>query len=218
MGNDHLYLAMFAGFVCGLVVSIPVGPVNLSVINQALRRGFLQAFLVGLGAAAAETIYASVCMAGHSEFLNRPYIRDVMRVAALVVIGAVGVRALLIKAETFEARSAERADRMDQRWHHPRSFLLGFVMTIFNLLLVVLWATISTVLFAHEWVTESLSSRSSCAMGVFLGCALWFFLLALFVSRAHRRVKPQTMMRLMRASGVAMLIFGALLGYKLFRG
>ena len=51
-----LFESLVAGLVCGFVVAVPIGPVNLTVIKQALRRGFLPAFLVGLGAMSAETI------------------------------------------------------------------------------------------------------------------------------------------------------------------
>jgi threonine/homoserine/homoserine lactone efflux protein len=207
--------ALAAGLVCGFVVSIPVGPVNLSVVNQALHRGFSRAFLVGLGAACAETIYATALLAGHSSILDKPLVRDALRLAAAVVIAIVAIRSLLLKPKPLEASEAT-AEKVDERWHHPRAFLLGFLLTLSNLMLVVLWATLSAVLFAREWVQPAAADRAACSTGVLLGCSLWFFLLAWFVSRAHRRVSPWTLMLLTRASGVILLIFAGLLAYKLF--
>lgn len=213
----ELFQALTAGLVCGFVVSIPVGPVNLSVINQALRRGFLTAFLAGLGAVTAETMYATALLAGHSTILDKPVVRDVLRVASVVLIAGIGLRALLFKEEKFEARDAARIEKVAERWHHPRAFLLGFLLTISNLMLVVLWATLAAFLFAREWVSPERASRAACSIGVFLGGALWFFLLAFFVSRAHRRVKPAVLTALVRSCGVVFLVFAALLAYKLWR-
>ena len=207
--------ALAAGFVCGFVVSIPVGPVNLTVINQALHRGFSRAFLIGLGAACAETIYAMVLLAGHSSVLDKPLVRDILRVVAVVVIAVIALRSLLLKPKPLEASEAT-AEKVDERWHHPRAFLLGFVLTISNLMLIVLWATLSAVLFARDWVQPEAAGRAACGAGVLLGCSLWFFLLAWFVSRAHRRINPRTLLLLMRACGVVLLVFAALLAYKLF--
>ena len=40
-----------AGFFCGLIFSsIPVGPINLTILNEGAQRGFLWAMLIGLGA------------------------------------------------------------------------------------------------------------------------------------------------------------------------
>ena len=213
---DELMRSLAAGSLCGFVVSVPVGPVNLTVINQALRKGFLVAFMAGLGAICAECIYASLMLAGHSSLLDKPSVVLGMRVAAVVVIALLGIRNLLMKPEKLDQTSAATAERVDERWHHPRSFLLGFILAVSNLMLLLVWATLATVLFARDWVQPDLANRATCVAGVLAGGALWFFLLAFFVSRAHRRVKPNTLTALVRACGVVFLLFAGMLAYQLF--
>jgi threonine/homoserine/homoserine lactone efflux protein len=215
MSPTVLLTSFAAGMACGFVVSIPVGPVNLAVINTALQRGFLRAFLVGLGAIAAETVYATASLAGHSTIGEWPVARYLLRVTAVVVIAGVGLRALRFKEERAEAADAATVQRADQRWHHPRAFMFGFFLTISNLMLVVLWATLAAVLFAHDWVQPELPSRAACAAGVLAGGSLWFLLLAHFVAHAHRRVSPRTLTLLVRACGVVFLGCAALLAYHL---
>jgi threonine/homoserine/homoserine lactone efflux protein len=213
---DDLAKALVAGIGCGFVVSIPVGPVNLTVINNALRKGFLSAFLAGVGAIVAETIYAALMLAGHSSLLDKPGVALTMRIVAVIVITGLGIRSVLAKPEQIEARSAAQAERVDERWHHPRAFLLGFLLTMSNIVLVLLWATLAAMLFVHDWVQPEWSSRAMCIGGVFVGGVLWFFLLAFFVSRAHRRVSPRALTMLVRVCGVVFLIFAVLLAYRLF--
>lgn len=207
--NDWMRAAV-AGLVCGFVVSIPVGPVNLTVIHQALRKGFLAAFLVGLGAIFAETLYAALMLAGHATILDRPVVREAMGIIALVVITGVGIRSILIKPEKIEA-GAHIAAQVERRWHHPRRFLLGFILTISNLMLVVLWATLAKLL--REW---DLPPRGYIT-GVFTGGLTWFLLLAFFVSRAHRRVRPAVLTGLVRGCGVVFLIFAGLLAARMLK-
>lgn len=139
-------------------MSVPVGPVNLTVINQALRRGFGAAFLMGLGAIFAESLYASLMLWGHTSILDEPRVVLILRIVAVVVIAGLGARYLLFKTERLDVSEAA-AQRLDERWHHPQSFFLGFALTITNFMLVVVWATIVTLLFAHEWVTRTRASR-----------------------------------------------------------
>jgi threonine/homoserine/homoserine lactone efflux protein len=212
---QKLAVSALAGLVSGFVVSIPVGPVNLTVINHALRRGFLSALLAGFGAITADTFYATLMIWGHSSLLDQPKLKIAMRVVSVLVIGAVGVRYLLYKADNLEA-SAAVVERTDERWHHPRSFGLGFILTISNLMLVLLWATLAAALFDHELIAPRWPSRVLYIAGVFLGGASWFFLLAFFVSRAHRRVKPKTLTTLVRSCGVVFLVFAVLLAYRIF--
>jgi L-lysine exporter family protein LysE/ArgO len=212
---ENFLQPLLAGFICGFVVSVPVGPVNLTVINHALRKGFRDAFLIGAGAIAAETLYATLMLWGHASILDEPRVRTTLRVVAVVVITALGIRYLVFKPARLDASEAT-AEKVEELWHHPRSFFLGFSLTISNFMLVVLWATLVTVLFAHEWVVPVRQSRLLCATGVFLGGLVWFFLLAFFVSRAHRRVKNETLLVLVRSCGVLFLGFAVLLAYKLF--
>ena len=211
---ENLFQPFIAGIVCGFLVSVPVGPVNLTVINQALRRGFGAAFLMGLGAIFAEALYASLMLWGHTSILDEPRVVLALRIVAVVVIAGLGVRYLLFKPERLDASEAV-AQRLDERWHHPQSFFLGFALTITNFMLVVVWATIVTLLFAHEWVTRTRASRVLCVMGVLIGGTVWFFLVAFFVSRAHRRIKGGTLTLLVHGCGVVFLGFAALLAYKL---
>jgi threonine/homoserine/homoserine lactone efflux protein len=221
---ENLLRPFIAGIVCGFVVSVPVGPVNLTVINQALRRGFGVGFLMGLGAIFADALYASLMLWGHTSILETPRIFGIprknivlgVRIAAVVAIAGLGVRYLLFKAEGLDASEA-KAEKLSERWHHPQSFILGFALTVSNLMLVIVWATVVTVLFAHDWVTRTRVSRVLCVTGVLVGGAIWFFLVSFFVSRAHRRVKSETMTLLVRACGVLFLGFASLLAFKLFR-
>jgi len=211
---ENLLTPLLAGFICGFVVSVPIGPVNLTVINHALRKGFRNAFFIGAGAIVAETLYATLMLWGHTSILDEHHARLVLRVAAIVVITALGIRYLVFKPERLDA-SKVTAEKVEERWHHPRSFFLGFVLTISNFMLVVLWATLVTLLFAHEWVVPMRESRSLCAMGVLLGGLAWFFLLAFFVSRAHRRVNNETLLVLVRGCGALFLGFAVVLTYRL---
>ena len=209
-------VSLAAGMICGFLVSIPIGPVNLTIINRALRRGFVASLLAGLGAIVAESIYAFLALAGHAWLSPNGAVMWTLRGVALVVMTVLGVRDLLWKPEKLEA-SAAVAERKDEQWHHPRSFLLGFALAISNLMLLLVWATLATVLFAHDWVQPTPLNRAVCLCGVLLGGGLWYFLLSFFVSRAHRHIQPATMTFLVRSCGVVLLLFAALLTYKLIR-
>src|SRR6185436_17375012 len=49
-------VSALTGFVSGLLLSIPVGPVNLTIINEGARRGLYWALLISLGASVMEVI------------------------------------------------------------------------------------------------------------------------------------------------------------------
>jgi threonine/homoserine/homoserine lactone efflux protein len=62
-------IALFAGTLLGLIISIPVGPINLTVLTKGMRDGFKPAFWTGVGSATMEFIYCLLAMFGMSALL-----------------------------------------------------------------------------------------------------------------------------------------------------
>src|SRR6478609_2732162 len=92
-----IVLAALTGFVSGLVLSIPVGPINLTILNEGARRGFRWALLIGMGATTMEVIYCFVAFTGFASFFTRGYIKAAMELFSFVFLLFLGVKFLLTK-------------------------------------------------------------------------------------------------------------------------
>jgi putative LysE/RhtB family amino acid efflux pump len=209
--------AWLAGFVCGFVASVGVGPVNLTVIEQGMQGGFRRGFLAGIGAIFAETIYALLAFYGNAALVpQNPHLLLILQVASAVIVLGLAVRYLFVRPT--EERLQAMAEKTHRRWHDHRAWILGFLVTASNLALILLWATLATTLYAHGWVRPTASSRIITASGVFLGGLLWYLLVTTFVSRAHRRVPLRALVGLQRACGVILLVFSGILIYRILQG
>ena len=72
------------GVLAGFITSALGGPINVTIVNESARSGFLRAFLIAAGAVLMETIYCVVSFAGFSSlFLSHTVLRGryVIRVA-----------------------------------------------------------------------------------------------------------------------------------------
>src|ERR1019366_3410816 len=74
-------VAGLTGFLSGFLLSVPVGPVNLTIMNEGARRGLLRALLIGFGAVAMEVIYCAVAFTGFASLLTGPLIKAAMEIA-----------------------------------------------------------------------------------------------------------------------------------------
>src|SRR3569833_3543376 len=73
------------GFFSALLLAIPVGPVNLTIINEGARRGFKWAVLITLGATTMEVIYCFIAFTGlASILLTGEFIRSAMELFSFV--------------------------------------------------------------------------------------------------------------------------------------
>ena len=61
-----LFIAWLVGALSGFFVSIPVGPINIAIVNEGARKGFWWGFWIGLGAVVMEVVYCAVAFAGFS--------------------------------------------------------------------------------------------------------------------------------------------------------
>src|SRR5215471_8752169 len=112
-------IAGLTGFVSGLVLCIPVGPVNLTIINEGAKRGFHWALLIGFGATVMEILYCLLAFTGFASFFDKGMVKAAMELVSFLFMLVIGMKFLLAKsieaplhltarAEAFEHRIEER--------------------------------------------------------------------------------------------------------------
>src|SRR5512135_2854190 len=93
-----LVVSGLTGFVAGLLLSIPVGPINLTILNEGARRGFKWAALIGLGATVMEVIYCFIAFTGFASFFTRGFIKAAMELCSFVFLLFLGIKFLAAKS------------------------------------------------------------------------------------------------------------------------
>jgi len=122
-------LAGITGFISGLMLSIPVGPVNLTIMNEGARRGFSWAFMIGLGATVMEVIYCFIAFTGFASFFSKGYIKAAMELFSFVFMLFIGMKFLMAKSVEMPLRLGAKAEaiesRIEERLHlGPKKSLL----------------------------------------------------------------------------------------------
>lgn len=87
------FILFLTGMAIGLSVSAPLGPVNILAIRNAIERGFGVAFAVGLGAVAADLIYAVIAACGIRSIAHLITAHaNVLMILGGVLLVAIGLR------------------------------------------------------------------------------------------------------------------------------
>jgi len=205
-------LAALVGFVSALLFSsIPVGPINLTILNEGAQRGFKWALLIGLGASVMELVYCAIAFTGFSSFFVIPEVKAFMQVFTFVFLLFLGMK--FISAQTvsvpmkLDAASKKIETRLEQKMHPHSAFMTGFVRVMGNLGVLLVWVVAAGNFMAHDWVDDTLPAKAVCVAGVALGTNTWFLALSFGVSRGHGRFSESTLVRLQRLSGVCLIVF-----------
>jgi threonine/homoserine/homoserine lactone efflux protein len=212
-----ILVAGLTGLISGLLLSIPVGPINLTILNEGARRGFKWAALIGLGATVMEVIYCFIAFTGFASFFTQGYVKAAMELFSFVFMLFLGVKFLLSKsvqvrpvnlgaaADRIEAHLAERL--------HPRSaFMTGLVRVMGNVGVLVFWIILAANFISREWVTPDWPGKLTCVAGVAVGTGGWFAGLSWVVSLGQGRLSEKTLLRMEHGSGVGLLVLALIHG------
>lgn len=211
---DNALTAGLTGLVAGFLVSIPVGPINLTIINEGARRGFKWAIMIGLGSVLMESIYCAIALAGFSGLLGLPVVRAAMELISFMFL-------LFLAWKFFSAKSipdhVRSADVIEQKLHPHSAFMTGFVRVLGNPSVLLLWMTLSASFLSHNWVDDSVRDRAACVLGVAAGATVWFFLLSWGVSKGHGKFSPRVLLRIEHVSGAIMLLAALWFGGRIIK-
>jgi len=214
-----ILLSALTGFVSGFLLSVPVGPVNLTIINEGARRGFKWAVLIGLGAATMDVIYCTIAFTGFSSFFGKGMVKASMEVFTFVFmlfLGAKFLSAKTVTAPTQLGATASRIEkRIDEKMHPHSAFMIGFARVLGNMGVLLFWIVAAAYFMSHEawftsceWVENTIAAKAAFIAGVALGANLWFCALSYGVARKRKQLSEQTLLRMERFSGVCLLGLG----------
>ena len=212
--------AGLTGFVSGVVLCIPVGPINLTIINEGARRGFQWALMIGLGASLMEVIYCTIAFTSFSTFFDSRMIKAGMEVFSFVFMLFLGVKFLMAKTVAAPMHISKAADkieaqieaRIEERFHPTSAFFTGLVRVMGNPGVLLFWIILATNFMSRDWVEPNLKGKLSCVIGVALGTSLWFCGLSWIVSRGHGRFSEKTLLRMEHWSGAGLLAIAVIHG------
>ncbi len=209
--------AAVTGFLSGLLLSIPVGPINLTILNEGARRGFKWAALIGLGATCMEVTYCFIAFTGFASFFTQGYVKAAMELFSFVFLLFLGIKFLSSKSvQTPPVRlghAAERIEeRVEERFHPHSAFMTGLVRVMGNVGVLVFWIILAANFISREWVTPDWPGKLSCVGGVALGTGLWFTGLSWVVSLGHGKFSEKTLLSMEHYSGGGLLILALIHG------
>src|SRR5579859_2216137 len=207
-----ILLATGTGLLFGFLLSIPVGPVNITISNEGALRGFKFGALVGAGASTMESIYCALAFTGFATILNHGMIKHLMQVFSFAFMLFLGLRFLL-------AKTIPKAGKVEAGIEHklnPHSaFMTGFVQVMCNPNVFLSWVVLGANFISRDWVQRTWESKGACCLGVFFGTSAWFSGLSYAASLGHGKLSEKTLLRMQRISGIVLLILAVINGIKI---
>jgi len=198
------------GIFFGLLASVPLGPVNLFVVSQSLKRDLSHGLLAGMTAATLDATFCFIALAGFFQIkLNLPpYSMSVLKVVAAVIIFLLA-RKLIQDSQKFEIPQ----DRDKVPSASPKPILGVILLYVTNPTLYMFWIFVAGVVTGHNLLGSNIvryGTWSAVGFAVVVGLSsfAWYFGLVRFVCHHQTRIHQRTFRKILYYLGLALVGFG----------
>ncbi|MFX0149591.1 MAG: LysE family transporter [Candidatus Hodarchaeota archaeon] len=209
----------------GFSLAVPLGPVNAEIIKQILskssseRLAWFAAVLTGLGAMVGDFIVAFTFLSIGGEilidYLSNPYIKFTLFTFNILILGFLGVSALLSKPQSLEELEIETnsANNAFEKYFKKliRQLLIGFSLVVTSPWSYGFWASAGTILLFSELNTPDLLSRLVIIVMFLSGIFIWVLIFPTILSAVGRIPDPRIFQIITKGTAVILFIFAGMM-------
>ena len=196
---------LWKGFIIGVVVSAPLGPVGVLCIQRTLNKGRWYGFITGLGASLSDIAYALLTGYGMSfvfDYVNK-------NIFYLQLFGSIMLLAFGIY--TFRSNPVQSIRPVStNKGSYFHNFITAFAVTLSNPLIIFLFIG----LFARfDFVSEGVLVFEAVTgyLAIALGALAWWFGITYFVNKVRTQFNLRGIWILNRIIGgivIVVSVFG----------
>jgi threonine/homoserine/homoserine lactone efflux protein len=201
------------GVLAGALTGVPIGPVNVAVIDAAYRHTLRRAIAVGLGGASADCLYSALGVLGVTPVLRTyPSVLTVLYAVSgivLLIYGFLTARSQPVQpAHPSDASIAVKPTPAKEMWS---GFTVGLALIVLNPAAIVTWVVIMGSMISEATsATPTVIEGIICAIGVFTGSFGWFTLVA-YLTQKGKHVLGDKAAWIPRVVGVALMVYAVYL-------
>jgi threonine/homoserine/homoserine lactone efflux protein len=207
-----MFIALIVGLMAGFLISIPVGPINVAVVNTFIRYNFKLAFAIAVGGGLMDFVYFVVFLNGLSLFQLPDQIVLILKIIGVIVIFGFGLKEVLIKKANFN---------LNENVNKKKPTVIGFF-----LLGVIIYASNPTLLatmsglaaFFRSWnlIANDFYHYLAVSIGLGVGSALWSYVLIVVMRKYQKRLPEQFFINFSRTCGVLIILISFYMAFTIY--
>ena len=213
------YLLFYLGcFFISFFLCVPIGPVNLEVFQNAIKKHYGPALSLALGASVGDAIWATAAFFGITPFLKNGYNFSIEGVFLLVTATITFILGILsLKDARFLDRIEKKEEALAAKIKRKRwAFLQGLGMVLINPLGIASWMiALSFLKKLKIYIPLTLNHEIFFMVVVILGAFAYFTLIIFITNRMKSLCAPHNTRKVIKVLGYVLIAFSL---YFLFFG
>jgi threonine/homoserine/homoserine lactone efflux protein len=203
----NAFLIIPVGFIAGLLLALPFGPINLLGLQRAVEGGFFGGMAAGLGIMLGDALIALFAALGVNTITGaiKEYRGLLQFLGGLALLGA-GIKLYFVPKSIATHVDAAKASLRDYIWDIPTMFLLTITNPAAVLGLIAIYAGVGSFV-GVETVLDALTMVAAIMGGSFV----YWFVVSERIALVRHRLDEVQLGRINALAGLVLLGFGGLL-------
>jgi L-lysine exporter family protein LysE/ArgO len=194
-----MILSYTEGFLLGLGAAVPLGPINILIMNEAIKR-YKNGVILGFGAMSADIMYLSLIVFGLISYFNHPYILNFLSIFG-------GAFLIYIAYNIFKSRDAkvDTSVQNTKKSNWVKLYAKGFVLTALNPYTIGFWLSVSGYIAGREL------NPSITIFGLLSAILLWITTMPFLVHKTKHKISQKVSYWISTASSIVLFGFGVMM-------
>ena len=202
---EQLFYILPRALAIGALISAPMGPIGMLIIQRTLSKGRMPAFVTGLGAALSDLIYCLLAGLGLSfvtDFIEQQQMW--LQLGGGIVLALFAV-VLVRKNPTRQLKTIDRLPANNYWSDFVTGFLLTFSNPLILFFIVGLFARF-TIVLPDIGVVHYIAMY----VGILSGAVIWWYAVTWLVSRLRHRINVRSLWLINRIVAAILFIMGVI--------
>ncbi len=175
-----MLINFLAGAIVSFLGSIPVGILNITIVQIALQKGLKPAFYFALASALVELVYSYIAVLLLQALFNLQGYKILFHISSIVVLLGAGLYYVRKKPSQIKEQRVSKA------------FYQGIFLSIINFIAIPFWLVYTSLLTAHNWVNLETDQRIAFYVtGISFGTLLSLLVFALLSHKLNQQFSLQ---------------------------
>lgn len=206
-------IALVLGLFIGFIMCIPIGPINIIVINAQIKRSKSQALAIACGGSVMDFFYFFIILSGLSFFEFKKEYVLILKSVGILLIFIFGIRELMAKNFITDEQSV----KIENKKGLMAGFLLGVIIYTSNPTLILTMSSLGAFVKSLEYFPFNTFNILLVSLGLSLGSFAWFVFLGSIVNKYHKEIRNKYLFYLTKISGILLIFLAVFMMVKLYR-
>jgi len=204
-------IALLLGLFIGFLMCIPVGPINVMVINTQIKSNSQNALAIALGGSVMDVIYFMVILSGLSMFEFSDNVTMILKSVGIALIFFLGIKDLMAKPVSSEPETEVKTKKAGIIGY----LLLGVIIYTSNPTLILTMTGLGAFIKSLTLFPMNQTNIVIHSLGLGAGSFLWFVFLSKLTNKFKEAIRNKYLLTFNRVSGSLMIILSIFMLTKL---